>query len=69
MEESTLCHGQRVVIIGFVFICNSLGDVWTLSEVFASWKGRSHYPDHDEIWWALLSVLCGLLEVREMTVL
>ena len=40
-----MCHGQRVLIINFVFIWDALGDGWTLIEVIANWKGRSH-----EIW-------------------
>lgn len=49
-EESALCHGQRVLIINFVFIWDALGDGWTLIEVFASGKGKSHYHDRGEIW-------------------
>ena len=45
-----MCHGQRVLIINFVFIWDALGDGWTLIEVFASGKGKSHYHDCGEIW-------------------
>ena len=52
IKEGRVCivSWQRVLIINFVFIWDALGDGWTLIEVFASGKGKSHYHDCGEIW-------------------